>query len=225
MRLLKGTGIAIIGFGLAAAIWAALAPGSLTVNGKSVTTDFIEKGGRTYVPLADVAKVLDMKVAKNGSGYTLEPVGGANQLEGLHGKIGDVIRTPEFTFEVKKVVKAQHYKRQFTDGTVDAQRPGNTIVAIVVRMKNATNKVMYLNPFGMDLTALTDEDEHTYTQYTGGWADVPAGNHQMIPGSATDFALVFEVPEKAQLKDLVYQADGMGITGHPILRISLAEGK
>ncbi|HVT11379.1 MAG TPA: DUF4352 domain-containing protein [Fimbriimonadaceae bacterium] len=225
MRLLKGTGIAIIGFGLAAVVWAALAPGSLTVNGKSVSTDFIEKGGRTYVPLADVAKVLDMKVAKNGSGYTLEPVGGANQLEGLHGKVGELLRTPEFTFEVKKVTMDPHYHKQFGDGTVDAQHPGSTIVAIQIRMKNATNKAVFLNPFGQNMTALTDQDEHAYTQYTGGWADVPPGDHQMIPGSAIDFALVFEMPTKEKVKDLVYEVDGMGFTGHPVLRIALGDSQ
>ncbi|HTQ10152.1 MAG TPA: hypothetical protein VMI31_08790 [Fimbriimonadaceae bacterium] len=224
MRLLKGSAMVFLGGGVAAMVWAALAPGSLTVNGKTVSTDFVDKGGRTYVPLADVAKALDMTVQKSGSGYTLAPIGGANQLEGQRGKVGDVLQTPEFTFQVKKLVSSEHYQKMFgTDPkTVDAQHPGDAIVGVVIRIKNKTNRVIYLSPFGQDATGLTDEDEHVYAQFTGGWADLPPGDHKLIPGSAIDFALVFEVPEKAKLKDLVYQFDGIGVA-HNIVRVSVEQ--
>lgn len=206
--------------GIAGIVWAAAGPGALSVNGKTVSTDFMEKGGRVYVPLADVAKALDMTVAKSDTGYALEPVGGANPVEGLRGKVGDTLRVPEFTFSVLKVVQSDHYAKQFGTGTVDADS-GRTIVGVVCRVKNALNKTIYFNPFGQGKTALTDQDEHSYTCYTGGASDLPPGTPNLLPGAAYDFALTFQVPSGTKLKDLVYEFDSMDVRAHRILRVGL----
>lgn len=214
--------MALAAFGFAELVWALIAPGSLTVNGKTVSTDFIDKGGRIYVPLADVAKALNLTVSKSGAGYRLDPIGGANQVEGLHGKVGDVLRTPEFTFTVSKVIASEHYVKQFGSGTVDADQ-GKLIVGIVCRVKNATGKTMYFNPFGKSRTALTDEDEHAYSCYTGGASDLPGGIPTLLPGSAYDFALTYQIPSTAKLKDLVYEFDSMDVKAERLLRVSLGQ--
>jgi hypothetical protein len=214
-------GVAFALAGAAALVYAAFEPVKLTINGSSGDTDVIMKNGRAYVPLADVAKALGDSVAKSAGAYTLDPPGGANQVEGLNAKIGQLIKTPYFTFIVQKVLMEDHHEKLFTTGSVDAP-DGQTLAIIVCRVKNATQKTLLFNPFGFDKTALTDQDEHTLgNQYTGGGADAPS-QHELLPGSAMDFALVFPVPKGTQLKDLVYEFDG-GIAAHPILRISLAQ--
>ena len=57
--------VCVIGLvGLGAVAYSLLAPGQLTINGKSIETTFIVQGGRTFVPLSDVAKALGTTVQK-----------------------------------------------------------------------------------------------------------------------------------------------------------------
>lgn len=225
MKIGRSIVIALSVAGVAAVVLAGLEPSRLVINGNAVSTDSIEKNGRTYVPLSDVAKALGYTLEKSGQTFTLNPPGGANQVEGLNGKIGQVIRTPQFTFEVVKVTQEDHHQKIYTDGTVDAP-DGETLVIVQCRMKNATNETFSINPFGQSKTALTDQDAHTLgDQYTGGGSDVPQGAHDVLPGSAFDFNLVFHVKKDTKLKDLIYEFDGSLSNNHTVLRISLDQSQ
>lgn len=182
---------------------AGLAGTTITMGEKSVQTDVVMKNGKVYVPLSDMAKLLDMQVNKLATGYSLDPVGGAGQVNGLVGKIGDKLNLGYGTYEFKEMYRGKKYIKKFDPGTVDG-REGYDVVAIQIRFKNATKSKVTIDPFGDENTAITDTDEHSFQQFTGLACDLPNRGPQVLPGAACDFALVFEVPEGATLKDLVY---------------------
>jgi hypothetical protein len=180
------------------------AAGQFKINGKAVTTNFITQGGRAYVPVADVADALDMQVVKHSdSSYELVAKGGANAVSGVEGKIGQTLATSNFVLTVKDVQFTDHYTHRFTGSNVDDAESGKTMVVFTIRVKNAMTTTQGLS-LSNDKTALTDDQEHGYQHFTGGFADWNP-NPDVLPGAATDFALVFEVPKGTNLKDLVYE--------------------
>ena len=214
----------MVAVGLAVSAYALLVPGSLTINGKTVATDYLTKNGKTYVPLADVAKALNMAIAKKGDGYELTPAGGANQVQGLNGGIGQTLSCGKFTLKVVSVYRGERYTKEFnTPGEVTPMSTSEDVVAIKIRLKNATPKAVTMSPFGGDLTALTDEGEHAYKCFTGGAMDASDRGPKLLPGSAYDFALTFSIPKSAALKDLVYQMYCYDLNESSTFRISLKE--
>lgn len=74
-------------------VWAA-AGGKLVINGKVASNSVRLIDGKAYAPLTDVAKALNMVVARNGNTYELAVAGGADQVSGSRqGKIGDWLFT------------------------------------------------------------------------------------------------------------------------------------
>lgn len=203
MRSRLWTGILLVGGGAALAL-AARTAGTLSINGSSVDTDFIVKNDRTYVPIADVAKALKLTITKTSTGYSLAAEGGANQVQGQAGKIGEVLNGGWCTVKVVKVIAGDTYKKLFTDGDVTAISDKEQIVAVVMRVKNATHAPVNFNPFGFDETCLVDNDEHSFVQLTGLDCDLADRGPTVLPGAAYDFALVFRVPKDANLTQLVY---------------------
>ena len=197
------------------------AAGEFKVNGNSVSTNYITANGKVYMPVSDVAAALDMQVVKHSaSSYELVPKGGANQVNGLEGKIGQTFVTSHYKITFSKFFTTDHYQKQFGDpGTADAA-DGKTIAVVVIQVKNATNKVL-----GMSLaevkTMLTDDQEQTYEPSTGGWADWRTGNPNVLPGAAVNFALVTQVPKDAKLKDLIYEINSNVPGADNIFRIHL----
>ena len=103
------------------------------------------------------------------------------------------------------------------------RRTAKSSVAIIVRLKNGTNKTQFPHLVGTPITAVTDDAEHSLEPYDGGYSDVPGRNVNMLPGAAVDFALTFHVPKSTVLKDLVYCVDCPGAGANPPFRVSLKE--
>jgi hypothetical protein len=188
---------------------AALAGGLLAdvkIEGKLATNDVIVRGGKTYVPLADVAKALGLTVQKTATGYDLVKAGGANQVEGVNGKIGEELFNGRYRFKVVSITRTDSYKPQFSGSTYDItpSSPSNEVVAVVCRIKNGTTESQTIDLLMGEHTALTDMSEQAYECSKGASVDVINRGPKLIPGSAVDFALIFEVPKTAVLKDLVY---------------------
>ena len=201
--ILAATGLVALA---AAAAWAKFGPGDLTINGNTVATNFVVQGGRTYVPLADVAKVLGGNVLKSETGYSIVAGGGA-MVNGTVGKVGQTLVGKGMLFTVSKVIMGDHYQKQFNSGTVDPLTPEATIVAFTCRIRNTGNKTIGPSFFGGDKTALADTNEHTYAPLTGSYSDIPATS-DILPGAVADFALTFNIPKSAVAKALVYETGG-----------------
>lgn len=219
--MIRAAGIlsfACISIGL---VQAAYAPGgNLYINGGLASSRVIQHNGMAYVPVADVAKALNQTVVPKSDGYAITPAGGANQVGGLNGKIGDRLMDSDQSVMVVKAFRTDKYVSQFHAG--DTRTPdgaNDDLVVVVMRIKNMTHKPVEMFPAHGENTALTDQDEHSYKSvYTDSHDIVP----KILPASAYDFALCFSVPKTEKLGDLVYQVFSYGATKESIFRISLA---
>jgi len=84
----------------------------LYLNGNAISSGILERDGTAYVPLKDVATAFHLSVSKTAHGYELADSGGANQVEGVTGKIGDVLFNGYVRFQVLKVVRVKSWPRQ-----------------------------------------------------------------------------------------------------------------
>ncbi|HET6385513.1 MAG TPA: hypothetical protein VFJ58_19135 [Armatimonadota bacterium] len=196
--------------------WAAVNGTRLYYNGKVVSTRVIMHNGEAYAPIRDVAAAFALSVQPRADGYTLIQPGGGNQIEGVNGKIGQQLSNGPFLLTVVSVDRVDDYKRRLTTGGDVIPAAGQDVVAVTIRLKNATPKRQDVMVFGNPVS-LTDQDEHGYDLYYG---DSPARNVSMLPGSAVDAVLTFLVPKTAVLKDLVYKVDCLPVSGQ-VFRVSL----
>lgn len=181
--------------------WIHFAGSELDINGKHVSTEFMTKGGKTFVPLADVAKALNMVVTKTADGYSLAPSGGANQVDGLNGKVGDQLNCGAFLLTLTSAEETYDYSYQNSDRHEKPYKDSDKLVVLKFHVKNATKLKQSLDTLGGDLTALTDKSDHNFTSRTEDGERGP----DMLPGSAVDFALIYYVPKDMQPGDMVYQ--------------------
>jgi hypothetical protein len=215
----------------------------LIVAGKTVSTDIRIIDGRPYVPLSDMAKAMNGALVKHKGGYeiTLGSVdtttpeagavaGGANEVRGTRGKIGQVLFNGKWRFSVLSVDHAASYDSQFLPEKRTFTPSGDTdeLVLVRCRMKNGQNetKVAMLSPIHPHHTALTDNQGQSYAPVDydkrGGHTDE---GPTMLPGSQTEFAIVFSVPKGTVLKDLVFSVQNFEETpdGGTDVRITLAQ--
>ncbi len=212
-----------LGLVAVAAVGSALLIQQVRIDGKVTTTDVLTRNGKTYVPLADVAKSLGMTVVKTPSGWDLVKAGGANMVQGLRGKIGEELFNGKYRFTVVKVTRTSSYKPEFAKLGFDLTPASaeNEIVAIHCRLKNGTKEAVTFDITMGKNTALTDEKEQSYAAYNGGSVDMVSRAPRVIPGAAADFALTFEVPKTAELKDLVFSVNDLTAKDSPDFRVSL----
>jgi hypothetical protein len=200
------------------------ASNQLFFNGTQVSSGVIEVKGIAYVPVKDFAKATNTVITKTSRGYELSAAGGAGMVQGLEGKVGDELFNGIERFKVVEVVRGKTYTNRFSGGK-EVSTPysdQNDLVTIICRLKNGSKDALQLALPGGDLVALTDMDEHAYAPRSTTTSDFQDRNPKIIPGSACDFALTFDVPQGAVLKDLVYQVyDYNGLHKPKPFRVSL----
>lgn len=199
----------------------AVANSKLILNGKVASTDVRVIGGTPYVRLSDVARALDMVVVKRGDGYEIKKAGGATPIQGLQGKIGDVLFDGKWRFQVLSVqtpdsfamkTQAEPYGQyegtKFNGATrVFTPQPGYKLVIIQCRVTNGQNTKQTL------WTALGDKDTRTALADTQGGSHPPVAydfegapiqTQPLVPGAIITFPVVFSVPQATQVKDLIF---------------------
>jgi hypothetical protein len=214
----------------------------LIVAGKTASTDIRIIDGRPYIPLADMAKAMNGSLAKHKAGgyeITLGGVdtttpearpaaGGANEVKGARGKIGDVLFNGKWRFSVLGIDHAAKYDSQYLPEKRAFEPNGDSEELVIVRcrMKNGQNetKVAMLSQIHPHHTALADNQGQSYAPVDydkrGGHTDE---GPTMLPGSQTEFAIVFSLPKGTVLKDLVFSVQNVEETpdGGTDVRISL----
>jgi hypothetical protein len=238
MRAKRGwmkPGIVLIAISIGAVV--AQAERTLILNGKVASHDIRVIEGRPYVPLADVARALGQAVVKRSGGYEIRATGGANQVEGLQGKIGDVLFDGEWRFEVLRVNRVDSYAMknkatndyaiynttaEFSDG-VFRPKQGQSLVAIACRVKNGLrdqNQALW-RPNSDTHTALADDQGQSYPPIAYDMPESgPFQSKALLPGAAMEFTVLFTVPDGATLKDLVFTLRTISSPGHDV-RVSL----
>ena len=203
-----------IALGVGVASWAQNS-WKLTINGKSISTSARKIGGKTYVPVEDVARALGMKAVVIGSTISIKPAGGTYQVANkLKGNQGEDLFSGKWGFKVTGVVRGDSFASQYrndhnTEEKYTAEN-GGELVIVSCRLKNGFKDATEFafspsTDYGMN-TALTDQDAGSYqpTAYDV-FADegAPLGK-TALPGSSIPFNIVFRVPKGTKIKDLVF---------------------
>jgi hypothetical protein len=192
----------------------------VTMNGKPYSGRMVN--GSVYVKLTDVGNAFGQTVVAKGGGYDLVAAGGASMLQGTKGKIGEELFTGKWKFLVKEVQRTDSYMLKHADSKFEYTSSGGDkdLVVVHCRFKNAVNKSVHMYFNGLQNTSITDMNEQSYKPK---WMDVGGGvASMMLPGSAKEFAIVFEVAESAEIKDLIYTVEPVTSEyGMVDLRISL----
>ena len=245
MKVSLKASLGLVALGAAAgvgAVGAAQGGLKLTLNGKVASSSVRMIEGRPYAPLADVARGLGMVVVKRPGGFEITPAGGANQVEGLRGKVGDTLFDGKWRFQVLSIQTADSYVMK-TDMDTDyaAYRAtaefdvtsktftplsGNTLYVVQCRARNAVkeNQALYVyQPFTR--TALTDNQGNSYPPIGYDMQGARFQSKPLLPGSGLDFAVLFTVPEGTTLKDLVFTLRTIagGLTEGKDVRVSLTQ--
>lgn len=205
----------------ALAAWAANSGVRLTMNGKTASSDVRTIGGKTYVPIADVAKSLGMVVVKRGNGWEIKKAGGTYQVGDLSGKIGDVLYDGKWRFQVISMQTPEmfqmrtdaspydHYSVSTYDTDTRTFRPkdGYKLVVFKIRVTNTAKVPQTLWTAISDKalrTALTDTEGESHPPLDHDYEGGPTVTKPLLPGSSLTFSTIFGVREETVLKDLVF---------------------
>ena len=194
---------------------------NLVMNGKVVSTSVRTVGGSPYVKLSDIAKALSMVVSKRPGGYEITKSGGTNQVQGLQGKIGDLLFDGRWRFQVLSVAQPDTYTMK-TPGDEPSSYPADTVnfdrktqlvspksgyklVVIQCRMINGQkNKQTFWLAAKDGNNALADQQGESYAPIGYDLEGAPIQSKPLLPGAKTDFPILFSVPQNIELKDLVF---------------------
>ncbi len=186
----------------------------LYLNGQVASSDLRIIDGKSYVPVTDVAKALDLTIQKRDDGYELVKGGGAGQIANSStGKIGSEVFTGQWRFKVQSMERSKHYDVKYSTysyrRTYDP-KDGFEFVVLSCQVKNGRTEKdeLVLGKWDGNNTALTDSAEQTYepTFYDVKETEGSPTGVSFLPGSAINFVLVFEVPVGTKVKDLVFTA-------------------
>ena len=208
--------------GVAAVVAWAAGGSKLVMNGSVASNDVRTIDGKAYVPIADVAKALDMTVVPIAGGYEIKKAGGATPIKGLQGKVGDVLFDGKWRFQVLSADTVDSYKMKYkstidyalynqvaefdNDTNTFTPKNGRALMAIKCRVTNGRNKTFALWISNSDTrTALADGDGESHPPFVYDLDESsPFQSKALLPGAKTDFTVLFSVPEGTKLKDLVF---------------------
>ena len=218
--------------------WAA-GGGKLIYNGKVASTDVRTIGGTPYVKLSDMASAMGLDVVRRGDGYELTKKGGANQVDGLQGKIGDTLFNGEWRFTVLGASTPESYTVKIPSvrgdlrGTANITNdestgivrpaPGYKLVVISCRMSNGqkSQQTFWVAPTRGVKTALADTEGESHPPFGFDMEGSQNQSKPLVPGASSGFTLLFVVPEATQPKDLIFTLRNNGEGKVSNARVSL----
>jgi hypothetical protein len=231
----------LIALPVAACAVAALAATGRTVyyHGQALTQNARQIDGQTYVPLNDVARMLGGRVAARGGGLeivsggstSVEPgggrtaAGGADEVRGANGSVGDWFFNGYWRFRVNHVDRPDTYSWHYSasSGSDKPKGDNDELVVVDCTIKNGqeTADKPILTEYGTSAqkTALTDDQGQSYAPI-----DFDSRDTNLVPGAAQSFAVIFSVPKDAHLKDMIFTVYSYGAsTKATNVRVNLAD--
>ena len=169
------------------------------------------------------------------------PPGGANQVLGLNGKIGDVLFDGQWRFQVLSLTPVSTYTLTVPSSEQDfakyhdtaeldpgthlfTPKTGYTFFAVKCHVKNGQKRTEQLDGYLDDpKTALTDDKENSYPPIA--YDMISKGNwvtKELLPGSGEELTLLFAVPTGTTPKDLVFTLKNWSSHAGRNVRVSLA---
>lgn len=170
--------------------------------------------------------------------------GGANQVQGLSGKVGDMLFTGYWRFQVQAVhtglttytlripTAGQDYSKFTDSASFDSStgtftpKTGYEFVAIDCLVKNGQTSAQSLDCWSPpNNTALTDDQGQSYTPigYDMMTTSSPWTTKPMLQGSSEKMTVLFAVPPGTKLQSMVFSLTTWDkVRTHKDARISLA---
>ena len=218
--LWRGLGLVAAGATLTAGVTLAASNNVLYMNGQVASTDVRTINGSAYVRVADVAKALDMSVVRRGDGsLEISKAGGANQVGGLQGKVGDTLFDGKWRMTVNSVSVAPRYVMKYAPAggktgipiTYDINdhsvtpNSGYQLVIVNCRVSNGqrSSQNFWLNDYE-STTALTDSEGESYEPMGYDVEGAPTQTKSMLPGSKVDIPVIFAVPNGKHITGFVF---------------------
>lgn len=218
----SSTPLAVAALTVALAAGPGAAADKLIINGKPAPADVRVIAGSPYVKLADVAKALGMVLVKRADGgYEITRPGGANQVQGVtQGKIGEQLFDGRWRFQVISVQSPDSYAMKtsvepssYPLDTIDYNRttravrakPGYKLVAVECRMTNGqkTTQTFWLARKDVN-NALADAGGESHVPVAYDLEGAPSQSPPLLPGAKAEFTILFSVPVRTEMKDLVF---------------------
>jgi hypothetical protein len=202
--------IALAGVAVGAVAWGRQSS-DLYISGNLASSGVFMHNGSAYVPVKDVATALKLTITKTGRGIELVDAGGANQVTGITGKVGDVLWNGYIRFQIVKVIRAKTYTNEFTgdNKVITPDKPDDDLFVAVCKISNGLKNAVTVEYPGGE-TMLTDDQGQSHSPFLGMSADIGSRGTDLLPGASFGFALTFEIPSSAVVGDLVYQASVAG---------------
>lgn len=188
----------------------------LMIQGKTVSNDVRVINGQAYVPLADMARAMNGTAEKSGSAYSIQiggggnaTAGGANEVKGTSGTLGQMLFVGKWRFEAVSVSRAASYDSQYLPNHQTFAPTGDSEELVIVQclLKNAQKSAhkAVLSTIHPHNIALTDDQGQSYAPLAfDKHVESTDEGPSMLPGSQTTFATIFSVPKGTKLKDLVF---------------------
>lgn len=168
--------------------------------------------------------------------------GGANQVEGLNGKVGQMLFTGRWRFQVQEVnvtdtytlkvpTSEQDYGKYSSAADYDltthtfTPKEGYTFVAVRALVKNGQKSTQQLGCYlGDPKTAVADTKGGSYPPIAydmlsqGAWVTKP-----LLPGAGQEMTVLFAVPRGTEIKDLVFTLNNWSDMKGKEVRVSLSK--
>jgi hypothetical protein len=210
----------------------------LVINGKVASNDVRMINGNAYVKLADVAKALGMEVVKRNGEYEIKKAGGANPIQGVtQGKMGDVLFDGKWRFQALRMETPGSYTMKTLSAPdyaaynavadwdptahVFKAKAGYKLIAIPCRVTNGRNEKVGLWIGTQHHNALADTEGSSHTAIAYDFDGAPIVSKELVPGAKLDFVTLFSVPEKVQVKDLIFTLQTVNEKKGNDVRVSL----
>jgi hypothetical protein len=141
-------------------------------------------------------------------------------VQGLQGKLGDVLFDGAWRVQVNQISTAEAYKERFTqNGPIEHAADANSkLILVDLTVKNGSQQQNFLNlrADGQNVTALAGADGTSVKVYTydvrtasgghfGGGGDWDFTS-TILPGSQAKFTAIFKAPRDFEPKDLLFPA-------------------
>jgi hypothetical protein len=198
-----------------------------TVGLNGASSPILYHDGVPYISLRELALCLGLNLIRTYRGYDLLPPEalhrGVLTHQDTNGEIGETLANDEIAFTVLMETRGQKFHKHYHSQTVLADK-GQELVVLWCRLRNIQKASVRVCPLGTEATEMIDERNRSYRLDTR-WADfdrlltVEPKDPSFVylkgrpsrydigikPEEERDFYLVFKVPAKVKMRELIYQ--------------------
>lgn len=212
---------------------------TLKMDGSVVSTRVRMVDGEAYVPVRDLAKARGQQVIKSGTTLEITDGSGANQADGYHGKIGDLVSTKYWRFKTSSFQKVDSYKVEtktsmdysiyhalvdIDDSNVITAKDGYTLYVAKCLLKNARTEPVEFEWNSSDpLIAVADTNGENHSWIVVDIASPAFVSRPMSQGAALTFNVCFAVKSSATPQDLIFTLKSLDSKTKEVVRIKASD--